>query len=58
VAVLAAAARLLDVAALAVGRPRQRFLVGDLRLADARLDVELTLQAVDDDLECSSPMPR
>ena len=51
VAVLAAAAGLLDVAALALGRTRERFLVGDLRLADARLDVELALQPVDDDLE-------
>ena len=50
-AVLAAAAGLPDVAALAVGRPGERFLVGDLRLADARLDAELALQAVDDDLE-------
>src|SRR5689334_13176204 len=51
VAVLAAAAGLADVASLAVGRTRQRFLVGHLRLADARLDAELALQAVDDDLE-------
>jgi hypothetical protein len=51
VAVLAAAARLLGVLHLAVGRAGQRFLVGHLRAADARLDVELALQAVDDDLE-------
>src|SRR2546428_3636510 len=51
VAVLPAAARLLDVAAVAVRRTRQRFLVGDLRLADCRLDVELALQPIDDDLE-------
>ena len=51
VAVLAAAAGLLGVLHLAVGRTRQRFLVGHLRLADARLDAELALQAVDDDLE-------
>ena len=51
VAVLAAAAGLLGVLHLAVGRTRERFLVGDLRLADARLDAELALQAVDDDLE-------
>ena len=50
-AVLAAAAGLLGVLHLAVGRTRQRFLVGDLRTADARLDVELALEAVDDDLE-------
>ena len=35
----------------AFGRRGERFLVGDLRLADARLDAELALQAVDDDLE-------
>ena len=42
---------LADELALAVGAARERFLVGDLRLADGRLDVELALQAVDDDLE-------
>ena len=31
--------------------------VGDLRLADIGLDLELAHQAVDDDLQCSSPMP-
>ena len=51
VAVLAAAAGLLGVPHLAVGRTRERFLVGDLRLADRRLDAELALQPVDDDLE-------
>ena len=51
VAVLAAAAGLLGVLHLAVGRAGQGFLVGDLRTADAGLDVELALQAVDDDLE-------
>src|SRR3989454_11764619 len=51
VAVLAAAAGLLDIAAVAVRRTRQGLLVRDLRLADRRLDVELTLQPVDDDLE-------
>src|SRR6185436_3643861 len=51
VAVLAAAAGLLGVFHLAVRRTRQRFLISDLRLADGRLDVELALQAVDDDLE-------
>ena len=51
VAVLAAAAGLLDIPAFALGRARDRFLVGDLWLADRRLDVELPLQAVDDDLE-------
>jgi hypothetical protein len=51
VAVLPAAAGLPDVAPLAIGRTRERFLVGNLRLADARLDTELALQAVDDDFE-------
>src|SRR5712691_2622850 len=51
VAVLAAAAGLLDIAAVAVRRTRQGLLVRDLRLADRRLDVELALQPVDDDLE-------
>ena len=36
---------------LAIGRTRERLLVGDLRLADAGFDAELALQAVDDDLE-------
>ncbi len=49
-AALTAAARLLD-GHLALGRRGQRFLVGDLRLADARFDAELALHAVDDDLE-------
>ena len=48
---LAAATGLLGVPHLAVGGTGERFLVGDLRLADARLDAELALQAVDDDLE-------
>src|SRR6266542_117527 len=51
VAVLTAPARLLRVLHLAVGRARDRFLVGDLRTAGARVDVELTAQAVDDDFE-------
>src|SRR5262245_32971912 len=51
VTVLTAAAGLLRVLHLAVGGARQRLLVGDLRLADGCLDVELALQAVDDDLE-------
>jgi len=51
VAVLAAAAGLLGVLHLAVRRTGERFLVGDLRLADGRFDAELALQAVDDDLE-------
>ena len=48
---LAAAAGLLGVLHLAIGRTRERLLVGDLRLADAGLDAELALEAVDDDLE-------
>src|SRR4029453_18382499 len=48
---LAAATGLLRIPHLAVGGTGERFLVGDLRLADARLDAELALQAVDDDLE-------
>ena len=51
VAVLAAAAGLLGVLHLAIGGPRQRFLVGHLRTADGGLDAELALEAVDDDLE-------
>src|SRR5262249_45518255 len=51
VTVLTAPTRLPDVTSFAVCRARQRFLVGDLRLADARLDVELALQAVDEDFE-------
>jgi hypothetical protein len=48
---LAAATGLLRIPHLAVGRTGERFLVGDLRLADARLDAELALQTVNDDLE-------
>src|SRR6185369_6026621 len=51
VTVLAATAGLLRVLHLAVSRTGERFLVRDLWLADARFDAELTLQAVDDDLE-------
>ena len=36
---------------MALGRRGERFLVGDLRLADAGFDAELALEAVDDDLE-------
>src|SRR5829696_8977237 len=46
---LTAAAGLADEAPMAVGRGGQRFLVCDLRLADARFDAELALEAVDDD---------
>ena len=52
VAVLARAARLADELALdLLGRLRDRLAVGDLRAADVRVDVELALEAVDDDLE-------
>ena len=50
-AVLSAAARLLDVLALALGRLADRLLVGDLGLAHVGLDPELALEAVHDDLE-------
>src|SRR5207253_5772183 len=52
VAVLAAAARLADEPALdAFDLLADRLAVGDLRTADVRIDVELALEAVDDDLE-------
>src|SRR5205814_1694911 len=52
VAVLARAAGLADEPALdLLGRTGDRLAVGDLRPADVRVDVELALQPVDDDLE-------
>src|SRR5436853_7115838 len=51
VTILTAAACLFGVFHLAVGGARERLLVGDLRLADHRLDAELALQAVDDDFQ-------
>src|SRR5512138_2735299 len=51
VAVLAAAAGLADVAALRLDLPRDGLAVGDLGLADVRLDLELPEHAVDEDLE-------
>src|SRR5205823_8608204 len=51
VAVLALAARLTDVAALALRGLGQRLAVRDLRTADVRGDAEFTKHAVDDDLE-------
>src|SRR6266540_5592122 len=51
VAVLAAAARLADVAALRLDHLRDGLAVGDLRLADVRLDLELAEHAVHEDLE-------
>ena len=51
VAVLTAAARLTDEAALRLGLLADRLAVGDLRLAHVRLDLELAEEAIDDDLE-------
>src|SRR5215210_1918490 len=52
VAVLAAAARLAHEAALDVlGPPAYGLPVGDLRLADVRVDAELAQEPVEDDLE-------
>ena len=58
VAVLARAAGLADEPALdLLGRLRDRLAVGDLRPADVRVDVELALEAVDDDLEVQLAHP-
>src|SRR5215204_4988901 len=58
VAVLAAAAGLADELALdAVDGLADRLAVGDLRAADVRVDVELALEAVDDDLEVQLAHP-
>src|SRR6185295_1511761 len=51
VAVLALAARLPDELALGFGGLGDGFAVGDLRLAGGRLDLELPLHAVADDVE-------
>ena len=51
VAVLAAAAGLAHELAFALDRAADGLAVGDLRLADVGLDLELALHAVDDDLE-------
>src|SRR5690606_12079142 len=51
VAVLALATRLTDELALAVGARGDGFAVGDLRLANGRLDLELALHAIDNDVE-------
>src|SRR5690606_16333243 len=51
VAILAAAARLAHELALGLDRTADRLAVGDLRLAYVRLDLELALHAIDDDLE-------
>ena len=50
-AVLAAAAGLAHELAFLLDLGADRLAVGDLRLADVRLDLELALHAVDDDLE-------
>src|SRR5262245_56811242 len=42
---------LLRIPHLGVGSSGKGLLVGNLRLAQARLDAELALEAVDDDLE-------
>src|SRR5690606_11881946 len=47
----AAAARLLDVLALGANRLGDRLALGDLRVPHVALDLELALEAVDDDLE-------
>ena len=49
--VLTACRRLLLVRVVDLGRAADRLAVGDLRLADVRLDLVLALHAVDDDLE-------
>src|SRR5580704_14990382 len=51
VAVLAAAAGLAHELALGLDRAANGLAVGDLRLADVGVDLELALHAVDDDLE-------
>ena len=51
VRVLASTTDVQEVLHLALGRPGQRLPIGNLGAAHARLDVELTLQAVDDDFE-------
>ena len=58
VAVLARAAGLADEPALdLLGGLRDRLAVGDLRPADVGVDVELALEAVDDDLEMQLAHP-
>src|SRR5262249_30934108 len=58
VAVLAAAAGLTDEPSLdLVHRLRDRLAIGDLRPADVGVDVELSRQAVDDDLEVQLAHP-
>jgi len=57
VAVLAAAAGLLDELAFHFHRLLDGFAVGDLRLADVGLDTELALHAVDDDFQVQLAHP-
>ena len=49
--ILAVPTRVPELASSRLRRPRQRLAISDLRAAHARLDVELALQAVDDDFE-------
>src|SRR5207302_9640152 len=51
VAVLPAPARLADELRLVLDRLANGLLVGDLRLADVGVDLELAQQAIDDDLQ-------
>src|SRR5207253_3960287 len=51
VGVLAAPTALSHITTFAVGPARERLLVGHLRTADARLNVELAFETVDDDLK-------
>src|SRR5262249_27572617 len=55
VAVLPAAAGLPDVASFAFGLLGQRFLVGDLRLADAGLYAKLALASIHLDFQVQLP---
>ena len=51
VAILSTAAGLLDILVLLIHRLGEGFLVSNLRCADIRLDMELTKQAIHDDLK-------
>ena len=55
--VLATAARLAHELAFGLDRTAQRLAVGDLRLADIGVDLELALHAIDDDLEVQFTHP-
>src|SRR6185312_3834990 len=57
-AVLPATARLAHELAFGLDGRADRLAVGDLRLADVRLDLELALHAIDDDLEVQLAHPR